>query len=164
MRLLRAQKVRAGVAMNGSDAAPVEKRHKKVRTGALGTDAAAEAENDSSNALAPRFPFARVRLIRVCVPCVHALRWLTGVRTQVKKIIAVDDELGTFRKESAMLVAKAAELFVEFVTQQAQVNAQAAQRKLLRPEDIRTAVAELDVLEFLRVPFEAAGQHQMDPQ
>ncbi len=70
--------------------------------------------------------------------------------SRVRQILQLDDELGKFRRESVMLIAKATELFVAFLTEQALHNTQAAGRKLLKPEDVQKAIQDIDTLEFLR--------------
>ncbi len=73
--------------------------------------------------------------------------------SRVKAMIELDPELGKFRKESVKLIAKAAEVFVAHLTQQAWHNTQVAGRKTLKPEDVEKAVHDLDCAEFLRVSF-----------
>jgi histone H3/H4 len=75
--------------------------------------------------------------------------------SRVRQILQLDEELGKFRKESIMLIAKATELFVAHLTEQALHNTELAGRKLLKPEDIEKAIQEIDTLEFLRGRLDA---------
>ncbi len=112
---------------NSPKAAGEEEGGKKKRA----VEAREDEDDDRSNALKLRFPYARV-----------------------KAMIELDPELGKFRKESVKLIAKAGELFVAHLTQQAWHNTQVAGRKTLKPDDIEKAVNDLDCAEFLRVSFQ----------
>lgn len=55
---------------------------------------------------------------------------------RVKKIIAQDEDLGQIRKEALILISKATELFIEYLTQQAEKNSHKGGRKQVKADGL----------------------------
>ncbi|KAF8434934.1 histone-fold-containing protein [Terfezia claveryi] len=69
--------------------------------------------------------------------------------TRVKRIIKLDEEIGTCSSSAAFLVTVAAEMFIQYLAKQGYKGAQKDRRKNLQYKDLANAVAALDTLEFL---------------
>ncbi|KAF8425630.1 histone-fold-containing protein [Tirmania nivea] len=69
--------------------------------------------------------------------------------TRVKRIIKLDEEIGTCSSSAAFLVTVAAEMFIQYLANQGYKGAQKDRRKNLQYKDLANAVAALDTLEFL---------------
>lgn len=67
----------------------------------------------------------------------------------VKRIAKLDPDLGQIGAEATYVLAKAAELFTEFLAQQACENAKLDDRKSIAYKDLAKCVKENDSLQFL---------------
>ena len=67
---------------------------------------------------------------------------------RVKKIIQQDEDIGTVRKEALVLISRATELFIEYLTQQAERNCHNAGRKVLKPDGRKSSLFEVLLSRF----------------
>eukprot|EP01102_Stenamoeba_stenopodia_P007446 TRINITY_DN2085_c0_g1_i1.p2 TRINITY_DN2085_c0_g1~~TRINITY_DN2085_c0_g1_i1.p2 ORF type:complete len:144 (+),score=44.85 TRINITY_DN2085_c0_g1_i1:166-597(+) len=68
---------------------------------------------------------------------------------RVKKIIKADKDVKYLSGEASILLAKSAELFLEYLVTAAYERVKREKRRTLNYNDVATVVSEMDVLEFL---------------
>jgi len=60
-----------------------------------------------------------------------------------------DKEVRLISNEASILVSKATELFLEYITEEAYKRTKADKRKLIQYKDITTVINDVDILDFL---------------
>jgi len=68
---------------------------------------------------------------------------------RIKRIIKTDPDVKLISNDAALLITRATELFIEFLTKQAYENTQAENRKVLHYKDLAKCVATVEVLDFV---------------
>jgi len=68
---------------------------------------------------------------------------------RVKKIMKTDKEVRLISNEASVLVSKATELFLEYITEEAYKRTKADKRKLIQYKDFTTVINDIEILDFL---------------